>query len=488
MALRRLAQSGRPLVRRGGGKWLAFGIQWCCEASGLSKGALIAELSWKMGVTRDQIYQVIRGNVGMPPDVIWRAGRALNELGVWWMSGPLALALEPRYDAHVIGAVGELVLEPMHFLWRGALYDFLRYRSEFRERSEFGLKCIKVAGSLSSPLQDLFESAWQRWYAFDASELGAKEHEMHFADAAPALARAVSLLRAQQRDSDSESHERSYRLLLHDVNKDIREYFEIGGYKGQPIYARRKHVVEAEPRFNLLSNDNFGQTDFGHRLQRVIAPGGKRTPPADAYRHGWHNVNVPWSSGLLALAVLDYERELYLLVARIAKEILPALERFSDGKRLSGDVETLRRYKLFWKSLWAIACLVGPLDEGLAFLSKELAFILEANFKPTLTDEVWPSIRWQVSDLHAALFDESRIGAHLRSIITLPADAARELSAYSVSSTYNPSHYETSTTPEALATVLDMLHRDEFGYPTGTTRIELFWWFRDVAALFDAVN
>lgn len=486
MARRRQAVGGRPLLRQGGGKWLGWILPRCCEELGASRGELVHALSQKLGTTRDRIYRVIRGDLGMAPDAMWQMGCALYELDILWMSSPLALALEPRYDAHLLGVVGEVVLEPMHFLWRGDLQDFLWHRAELRDPSEHAFKCIKAYAFFNSEMRSLFELAWQRWYATNASELATKERESRFADKAPALARAVSLLRAHQRSEDSGSFGDSYGLLLHDLNKDIREYFEIGGYEGRPLYARPKYAIEQQPRFSLLSNDQFGQTEFGRRLQALISPGDKPVSPSEAYRSGW-DLRVPESSGLLALALFDYEREFYLLVAQIAKDIFPALEREKAGEQWTGDVERLRRYKTWWKSLWAIACLMGPLDEGLVFISKELAYVLEGNFKPVLADNRWPDVRWRISDLHAALFEESKIAAHLRSMITLPTSVAIELSAYTVSSAYNPADYETSTTPKALVTVLGMLHNDQFGYPTGTTRIELFWWFRDVAQQLDAV-
>jgi len=470
-------------------------MHWLCEALGLTRGALVAALSEKLGTPRDRIYRVIRGELGLSPGALWEIGHALRDLGVWQMSGPLALALEPRYDAHLLGAVGELVLEQDHFLWRGALYDFLSNRWAFRDPRGFGVNAINTAGALAPPLLELFDVAWERWYAFDASELEAKEREEHFSLKAPSLARAITILRAQQRDRDADSREKSYRLLINDLNKDIREYFEVGGYLGKPAYAREKHLVASQPRFDLLANEKYAQSAFWKQLRRSISPGGKRPKASTAYRNGWHT-GVKGASGLLALALLDYEREFYLLIARIIapatsnKEhspLLPIIERYANEKQTTADVELLLHYKTWWKAAWAIACLIGPLDEPLSFLSADIGDLVARYVAENRGHTTAPWLL-EVSDYHEALFSESDVGRELRNLIEIPDSAASDLSEYSISSIYTPSDYESTTTPTALATVLDMLHRTEFGYPTGTTRTELFWWFRDVEAVLDTVN
>lgn len=485
---RRKAKNGRPLLRQGGGRKLGFVLEWCRGELRISKGALARTLAEELGTTRGRIYRVMRQELGLSPDALWRLGAALRKIGVRHMSGPLALAIEPRYDAHLLGVVGELVLDPMHFEMRGFLYDFLWHRSWFSNQDQSGIKHIRHYGYVNPTRHDMFDAAWQRWYAFNASELATKEREEHFANVAPCLSRAVSLLRAQQRRDDSTTYERSYRILLHVANKDIRAYFDDDGDNSEPLYRRLKYPVEVSPRFELLSNHRFGTTEFGKRLRELIAPSGNRVLPAEAYRNGWANLKIPEASGLLALAVLDYEREYYLLVARILKPIAPSLERLKRGEQTRSDIDELRRLKTWWKPLWVISCLVGPLDRDLASLSKELAYVLEGRFDVILRDEAFPSVHCKVSDLHNTLFSDSSIGDHLRKMITLPKDAAKMLSKYSVTSDYTPSDYDSLTTPEGLATVLDMLHQPEFEYPTETIRTELFWWFGDVEKLLDGVD
>ena len=469
MARRRRALNGRPLLRQGGGRWLHFGIQWSCAESGLTRGALVGALSQRLGTGRDRIYRVLRGDLGMAPDALWRVGVALHELGVWWMSGPLALALEPRYDAHLLGTVGELVLDPEHFMMRAKLQDFLLHRAEFREPTDRALNLIKACAWRADE-QALFEAAWQRWYAFDASELATKEQESQFAGKAPALAQAVSLLRAQQRDDDSEARERAYSLQLHILNKYINEYFEIGGFEQKPLYPRPRYPVEREPRFNLLST--YGQSAFGQQLRRWIAPGKRRPSAREAYRNGW-NV-VEGSSGLLALALLDYEREYYILLARIVQPLHLILSK--DEERTQADEETLRGFKSWWQSLWAITCLIGPLGDPLGNLYEDLADKLTL---PALAS---------VSDLQEKLFAESPAGGEFRKIIAIPAHVAKELSWIYVRVTYDASNYPSSTTPKELNALLAMLHGSDSYYPPDQIRTELFWWFAKVAARLDAVN
>ncbi len=466
----------------------------------MAKGALARALAEELGTTRDRIYRIMREEPGLPPlrlsplglspDALWRLGAALRNLGVWQMSGPLALALEPRYDAHLLGVVGELVLhlDPTHLDIRGHLYDFLWYRPWFRNQDHSGIEHICRFGYVNPLRHALFDEAWQRWYAFDVSELATKEREEHFAQIAPALSDAVSLLRARQRKDDATTHERSYELLLHEANKDIRAYFDEGGNTPEPLHPRRKFPVEVSPRFELLSNSRFGTTAFGKQLRAFIAPRDIRMSPSDAYRNGWDPRLPEYSSGLLALAVLDYEREYYLLVARIIRSIFPRLERLKRGEQTRSDVDALRPLKTWWKSLWMISCLVGPLDRGLASLSKELSNLLEGKLGVASTVGARPVTYSKVTDLHNALFSDSPIGDRLRKMITLPDDAAEALCAYPITSDYTPSDYDSLTTPERLATVLDMLHQPEFGYPTEIIRTELFWWFRDVAKLLDAVS
>lgn len=471
MAGRRRAQAGRPLLRQGGGRNLAPIFEWCQEELGLEPGPFKTALSEKLGTTRDRIRRVADGNLGLSPDALWRVGVALHELGVWWMSGPLALALEPRYDAHLLGVVGELVLDPSHFIWRGTLQDFLWHRGEFRESSDYGHRCIKAYGTLNPVIQDLFASAWRRWYAFDASEQAQKEHESNFAEKAPAIAKAVSLLRAQQRDQDFDPYNPSYRIPLRDIDKDIREYFEIGGYENKPLYARPKYFVETSPRFDILSD--VGMSAYGRTLSALITPNGRRPSARDAYSNGW-DVRAQASSGLLALAVLDFEREFYLLFARIGKPLFQILA--NDAKRSREDIDELLKWKTWWRSLWAIACLIGPLGVPLANIHEE---IVERLHLPYLA---------KVSDLHKVLLDDSSVGSEFRQMLELPLDIANELSACSVRDKYDPSDYPGSTIPGQLNSVLLMLHSSTSGYPPDDVRSELFWWFGDVAAILDSVN
>ncbi|MDE2480835.1 MAG: hypothetical protein KGN02_01425 [bacterium] len=396
------------------------------------------------------------------------------------MSGPLALSLEPRYDAHLLGVVGELVLDPMHFEMRGFLFDFLWYRSWFRNPDDSGIDHIANYGVLIPPRFDLFEAAWERWYAFDAGQLATKEREERFARAAPPLARAVSILRAQQRDDDPDRlSDASYRIILRDAEKDIRAYFSVGGH------SRRKFQIEASPRFNLLSDEEFGFTQFGKRLRSIISPNGERVSAADAYDRGW-DLRVSESSGLLGLALLDCEREYYLLVAKIIEPLLPLIERLLSGTIANKHRADLLRMRTWWRPFTIISCLMGPLDDTVRRMWDELAsFILES-----MTQERREACYGlvQVRDLHETLFSQSKYGRKLRSMITIPNDVAKEFSKYSITDEYSSSDFHTGATPRQLVSVLQMLHESEFGYPSADTREELYWWFRDVARALDATS
>lgn len=477
--LRRRAYNGRPLPRQGGGRHLGFILAWCRQELGLSKGAFVRSLAQRLGTTRGRIYRVIDGELGLSPDALWRLGTALHELGVWQMSGPLALALEPRYDAHLLGVVGELVLDPMHFLMRGFLFDFLWHRSWFRNQDASAIEHILHYGVVSPPRFDLFEAAWNRWYASDVNQLAAKEREENFAQVVPPLARAVSILRAQQRDDDPGTYDPSYRIILRDAEKDIRSYFFAGGHD------RIKFSVNTSPRFNLLSDEEFGKTRFAKRLKAIISPDGDRVPPSDAYRNGW-DLRVRESSGLLALALFDYEREYYLLTAAIMKPLLPAIHRLLQGRKRPNDYQILLGLKRWWRPFSVIACLMGPLDDTLRRMWDELARLILASWDNDRRAATHGLV--QVRDLHEALFSETDCGRKLRAMITLPNEVATDLSKYSIKNTYDPSDYHTAATPRQLASVLDMLHRSEFGYQPSDTREELYWWLRDVAVALDAVN
>jgi hypothetical protein len=127
------------------------------------------------------------------------------------------------------------------------------------------------------------------------------------------------------------------------------------------------------------------------------------------------------------------------------------------------------------------------LDEPLSFLSEEVDTLVVEHVKKSGNDTMKPMLL-EVPDLHNAFFSDGDVGDQLRKMVSIPDDMAKELSRYAIGSTYDPSDYDSSTTHSALATVLDMLHSNEFGYPPGHVRTELFWWFRDVAHRLDEVD
>ncbi len=187
------------------------------ECAELANGALIASLAEAVGCTRDTIYGTIRGTRGMSPDMLWRQGWALRDLGVTWMSGLLALGLEEQYDAHFYGVIGEAILgSPTDIIIRWTALEIIRARKSVFDviegHSGYSEQQIKTkiddflnhSGNMTVPNAQVrpFQRAWLRWYAVSPNELKFRENESRFKKVATPLTEAISILRESQRKSD----------------------------------------------------------------------------------------------------------------------------------------------------------------------------------------------------------------------------------------------------------------------------------------------
>ena len=142
---------------------------------------------------------------------------------MWWMSGALALALEQRYFAHLLGVTGEALNHPdkeewwFHFgemisTW-GDLW-YLRDRDSFRNLI-----------AVPDQLRTVYETAWDSWYAKTASELPYKENEDRFRDTAPDMFRAIRFLRERQRNSDPQLRACGYFHEIRQLHVAIKAFF-----------------------------------------------------------------------------------------------------------------------------------------------------------------------------------------------------------------------------------------------------------------------
>ena len=408
----------------------------------------------------------------MSPDALQHTGRSLNELGVTWMSGPLALALEPRYDAHFLGAVGEMLLDPAHHPWYLYIEDLVVKREHLFFRLTRGLTASDRE-YLEYPTEflEIFERAWQQWYAFSSAELPTKENEARFSDIAPPIARAISFLRDHQRRDDPDRRSCSYFLQMASFEKEIALFF----YDGDRQLSPELEASTRSPRFSI--HDREDNSNYRKKLLKALSNSSQRPEPGKVYAAGWDasNRGISAASGLLGLALFDYEREYYLYLARIVEDLHRIIDKTSRLTRT--EITILRAYKSFWRSLWAISCVVGPLSRPLDELNEALALKIAKHRNVG---------RWavRVNDLHDALFLDSRLGTEIRREMTLPDTFALEMQSLRTKTglDYNP-----EKTPKELAALLDMLQGAITSYQPDNIRAEFFWWLRSSSAIIDSL-
>ncbi|MDH2909531.1 MAG: hypothetical protein PXZ07_05370 [Candidatus Eremiobacteraeota bacterium] len=403
----------------------------------------------------------------MSPDALWRIGNALWVLGIDWMSGALALALEPRYHAHLLGVVGEALLDPKHLMHLFNIEDLVNERHNMLTVLQES-SMNRAVLSLDTELHSIFQAAWLRWYAFTREELSFKERETRFERVAPPIARVVTLLRKRQRaDGPPILNACSYHLAVRSLDKEIKSLFSRdGGTYQRDVRDNSKRT----PRFNVLE---YGRKScYLKKMLKIIAPGGKRPSPAAAYKRGWeaYDEGLPGASGLLALALFDYEVEYYTLLARLLEEFHRSQHRGSG--RTPSDNATLLNYKRWWKALWSISCMVGPFARSLEELNEPLF-------------ELVPKRLWvNTAQLHVALLSDDSVGNRIRQEMTIPEDIANQLQGVTASDY----EYDTDKTPRPLAAVLDMLHGSIARYSPDDIRAEFFWWLRGSASELDRLT
>ncbi len=489
MAARRKAPGGRPLLRQCGGSWFPFLMPVFAECAELANGALIASLAEAVGCTRDTIYGTIRGTRGMSPDMLWRQGWALRDLGVTWMSGLLALGLEEQYDAHFYGVIGEAILgSPTDIIIRWTALEIIRARKSVFDviegHSGYSEQQIKTkiddflnhSGNMTVPNAQVrpFQRAWLRWYAVSPNELKFRENESRFKKVATPLTEAISILRESQRKSDPPRWSCSYYIDLRSAEKGIANLLD-GLDNPEKRIIKRLHaptlpeLVGKDTKIELRRS-----TELANQLRLVFSLTGGReskTRWSRLYNQGWEARTFPkldWMSGLLALALFNREEELFCV---IGTALLKFLRFKNNGQK---QTPAYKAFMLKW-SVWL---------ERLVTIVMILYSDSWKNY--LLVEELDRDARSRGDqlDFRSELLSNSPFGMKLREKVRFDEDMAKHFCAYHELDTKTVS---TAKMPRKIARVINMLRNGVSHYHADDSRSEAIDYLRsirDLASLY----
>lgn len=252
-------QTASQRNRRRFGDWLSGIVASEPLGCGSAKSGRIEALADQLERKPAYISQIVSGDRSPGPEIAWEIGWGLRSLGVSWISGPVALAVIPEFEGHVLGVSGE-VLErgPSQEVrrWWPTIAELLDtsqltygtvHLHRYSARDEAGtdesavlaqadlkkLQLLRVDDSLARALH----SAWLRWWG--------KEQTAHLA---PAISILIELLRLKRFDQP-EFHEllRDRRDALVDwARYEVPHHWDAYGPYLRPKKALTRPILQIE--------------------------------------------------------------------------------------------------------------------------------------------------------------------------------------------------------------------------------------------------